>query len=314
MKLISIVIPAFNESQNIKGTIEEVLKLIEQKSLAEDYEILVVDDHSNDNTFQIVDGFNSSKIICLRLSRRSGSHIALRAGIAHAKGDALLCISADGQDDPSALEEMLNKWQKGAHIVWAMRKKRKEPFFVKWPALIFYKTLVLLTASRKPDIDLSRADFYLLDKKVVDSINQCKERNTSLFGLVNWLGFNQASVEYERRKRKAGKSRWNFRGRFRLVKDWIVAFSGLPLKLISLVGVFVSFIGFLYALFIAVYAIVGKPVPGWASIMIVILVLSGFQMIMLGVIGEYLWRNLEESRRRPLYFLEDNTMRKHDKP
>jgi dolichol-phosphate mannosyltransferase len=305
-----VVIPSFNESDNIINTIEEIKDVIEKKIFSKKYEIIVTDDHSTDNTYQIVESFNDVRIKCIRLSRRSGSHIALRAGIANARGDAVLCISADGQDDPNVLEEMLKKLHEGAQIVWALRKKRKESFLIKRSVLIFYRTLELLTNTKKSEIDLSRADFYLLDKKVVDAINHCPERNTSLFGLINWLGFKQDYVEFERRKRKFGKSKWDFRKRLHLAKDWIIAFSGLPLKLMTIVGILVSIIGFLYAIDIIISAIRGITVPGWASIMVVILILGGFQMIMFGIVGEYLWRNLEESRRRPLYFIEKTTFKK----
>lgn len=310
--MVSVVIPAFNESDNIRNTIEEIKDLIEKKNLSEEYEIVVIDDHSTDNTFNIVKSFNDTKIKCIRLSRRSGSHVALRAGIAMAKGKAVLCISADGQDDPNALEKMLKKWREGAQIVWALRKRRKESLLMKWFALIFYMTLEFLTNRKKSQIDLSRADFYFLDKKVVDAINLCPERNTSLLGLINWLGFKQDYVEFERRERKSGKSKWDFRARYRLARDWIIAFSGLPLKLMTIAGIFFSLIGFLYAMFIIVYAIVGNPVQGWASTIVLILVLGGLYMLMLGIIGEYLWRNLDESRRRPLYFIEKSTLKESD--
>ena len=308
--MFSIIIPAYNESSNIKTTIIELLDVLSDTYFISNYEIIVVDDHSDDSTFQEVKSFNDRKVKCIRLSRRSGSHIALRAGISLARGDAVLCISADGQDDPNVLEEMLKKWQEGAQTIWALRKKRKESFLIKRSVLIFYRTLELLTNTKKSEIDLSRADFYLLDKKVVDAINHCPERNTSLFGLINWLGFKTDYVEFERRKRKSGKSKWNFRARFRLAKDWIVAFSGLPLKLMSILGALVALIGFLYAIFIVIHAIIGNPIQGWASIMIVILILGGLQMIMFGILGEYLWRNIDESRRRPLYFIEKTTFKK----
>ena len=308
--MLSVVIPSFNESDNIINTIEEIKEVIEKKDLSKKYEIVVTDDHSTDNTYQIVESFNDVRIKCIRLSRRSGSHVALRAGIANARGDAVLCISADGQDDPNALEEMLKKLHEGAQIVWALRKKRKGSFLIKRSVLIFYRTLELLTNTKKSEIDMSRADFYLLDKKVVDAINHCPERNTSLFGLINWLGFKQDYVEFERRERKLGKSKWNFRARFHLAKDWIIAFSGLPLKLMSILGALVALMGFLYAIFIVIHAIIGNPIQGWTSIMIVILILGGLQMIMFGILGEYLWRNIDESRRRPLYFIEKSTFKK----
>lgn len=305
--MLSIVIPAYNESSNIKTTILELLNVLSDTGFSSNYEIIVVDDHSDDSTFQEVRSFYDKKIKCIRLSRRSGSHVAIRAGIKYAKGDAVICISADGQDDPNIFGKLIEKWKEGNHIVWALRYSRNESISVKLFALVFYKLLGLLTDINIGQIDLSRADFYLLDRKVVDAINSSIERNTSLFGLIIWSGFRQDYVEYERRERRYGKSKWSFRSRLRLAKDWIVAFSGLPLKLMSIIGFFVSSIGFLYAIMVLINAISGNPVQGWASTILIILILGGLQMIMLGIIGEYLWRNLDETRKRPLYFIEDST-------
>jgi glycosyltransferase involved in cell wall biosynthesis len=309
---LSIVIPAYNEENNINIIIKEIFDIVIKIFHIETVQVIVVDDHSSDKTFDAVSLLNDPRITCLRLSKRHGSHTALRAGIQQVTGDAVLCISADGQDDPNALNDMIIKWTSGTHIVWALRKQRKDPLFIKWSAYFFYKMLKWLTHSNNARIDLSRADFYLLDRKVANAINQCPERSTSLFGLINWLGFQQDYVEYTRRKRHSGKSKWNFRSRLYLSKDWIIAFSGLPLIIMSAIGVFVSVVGFLYAMFIAVYAILGNPVQGWASLMIVILILGGLQMTMLGIVGEYLWRNFNESRRRPLYFIEKHSQKERD--
>jgi polyisoprenyl-phosphate glycosyltransferase len=157
-------------------------------------------------------------------------------------------------------------------------------------------------------IDLSRADFFLLDRIVVDAINSCAERNTSLFGLIAWLGFNQDSVEYERRRRLSGRSKWRFTSRFRLAKDWIIAFSGVPLKIASLFGIIMSAIGGLGAIYIIIDKLFFTYIlAGWTTIVVLILMMSGIQLTILGVVGEYLWRNLDESRKRPLYFIEKSS-------
>lgn len=307
---LSVVIPAFNEKENINHTIEEILEVIDSMPNIDEYQIIVVDDHSSDNTFDLMRKIQNPKIICLRLSRQSGSMTALRAGIAEAKGDVVLCISADGQDDASSLKTMLNKWQNGADIVWALRKKRdNERIDTLIMSKIFYRILNWLTESKDSSIDMSNADYCLLDKRVVDAVNSCHEKNTSLFGLISWLGFNQDFVQYDRRKRKRGVSKWSFRNRLNFAKDWIVAFSGLPLKMMTVVGFFVSVIGFIYAILIIWLALFSKmPVRGWPTTMIIILIIGGIQMIMLGTIGEYLWRNLDESRKRPLYLIERSTL------
>ncbi len=304
MKL-SVVIPACNEEKNIKGTIEELISVFGSISDIEEFQIIVVDDHSSDNTFDIISKINDLRISCLRLSRRCGSHTALRAGIKEATGEAVLCISADGQEDPSCLKDMLKKYSSGVNVVWALRKTRgKEPWHIRKPAQVFYKLLAWLGGAGETDIDISRADFCLLDRMVTNAVNNCLERNTSLFGLIIWLGFKQDSVEYERRIRKSGRSKWNFNFQLRLAKDWLMGFSGLPLSLMSIIGVFVILISLLYAISMMVKAIMGSPPESWSLIMLAILLISGIHMLMLGVIGEYLWRNLNESRKRPLFFIE----------
>lgn len=307
--MISVVIPAFNETENLRLSLPRLREALAASGLAPDYEIIVVDDHSSEPLYETLSALNDPKLHCIRLSRRSGSHIALRAGLAASRGEAVLCISADGQEDPSVIPAMLQKWQDGNQVVWGLRRERNEEGLLqKIFSLVFYRLLALLAESNSSRIDLSRADFYLLDRRVVKALNVLPENNTSLFGLIAWIGYQQDSVEYDRRERAVGHSKWKFRSRLRLAKDWVIAFSGLPLKAMTVLGFTVSAIGMLYALFILGNAIFGKPVQGWSSLMIVTLVLGGLQMAMLGVIGEYLWRTLEETRRRALYFVEKSTL------
>jgi polyisoprenyl-phosphate glycosyltransferase len=309
MKL-SVVMPAFNEQENIGLVVAELMKILPSIDGLTDYEIVVVDDHSNDATSEVVHQLGNDRARCLRLSRRSGSHTAIRAGLAYATGDAVLCISSDGQDNPQVLTEMIAKWRQGAQIVWAIRKSRQETFKDKMAAVLFYYTLRLFANSGQSSIDLANADFYLLDRKAVDAINACQERNTSLFGLIIWIGFRQDAVAYDRRERWNGKSKWSFKSRLRLAQDWIMAFSGIPLKLMTYLGITAAVIGFLYAIFILVAAIKGYTTPGWAESVLLMLVGGGVLLIMLGIIGEYLWRTLDETRKRPLFFIERDTLNK----
>ncbi len=303
---LSFVVPAYNEKDNLLHIVQELETLAGRHPDLRDHEIWVVDDHSSDGIFEWIQSLNNPKVHCLRLSRRSGSHNALRAGLASARGDAVLCIAADGQDDAYTLNEMLEKLQKGTHVVWAVRKNRDEPLLIRWMTALAYRLIDFFAAPNQSKPPL-HADFYLLSRKVVDAINRCAERHTSLFGLILWLGFKQDYVAYERRPRRSGKSKWNFASRFRLLIDWIVAFSGLPLKLMSAMGMCVAALGFLYAAFVVFYTLSGYAKPGWAEPVILILVLGGIQMMMLGILGEYLWRTLDETRRRPLYFIEEQT-------
>jgi len=312
MKL-SIVIPAYNEVANIRFTINELLSAIEVVLEAANTQIIVVDDHSSDNTFEAVKNINDARVICIRLSRRSGSHIAIRAGLRISESDAVLFISADGQEDISCIEAMLSKYRKGAKIIWALRKDRKdEPWHARKTARIFYTLLNWFDKDKLCVDELYRADFCLLDREVVNAVNSCNEKNTSIFGLISWLGFEQDFVEYQRKLRRHGRSKWNFGRRLNLAIDWIVAFSGLPLRLMSIIGTIVASFGFLYAIFIIFNMITGNPPEGWTSTMVVILVVGGVQMMMMGIIGEYLWRNIEESRNRPLYFVEKDTDKRNN--
>lgn len=301
--MISIVIPAFNEAENICDLLFRLKSIFHQLNLA--WEVVVIDDHSQDETYRVVEQLRWPEARVLKLSRRSGSHVALRAGLAAAKGDCVVCMAADGQDDPNVLPLLLEKWSHGNKIVWALRRSRGDSFLNRLFALGFYKLLSLLSSEGAKKIDLSRADFYLLDRAIVNALNSCSEQNTSLFGLIAWMGFKQSFIEYDRPARRSGKSKWNFGGRFRLAVDWIIAFSDMPLKLILLMGVSLAFLGFLYALVVLHAALFGHPVQGWSSIMIAVLIMGGVQLCTIGIIGEYVLRNLNEARKRPLYFIEE---------
>jgi dolichol-phosphate mannosyltransferase len=307
--VLTVVIPTFNEARNIRGTIEELDQVLSRIGLARDYEVIVVDDHSSDSTYQEVVAIGAARVNCIRLSRRSGSHVALRAGIAQSKGDAVLCISADGQDDPEVLENMLQKWHAGAHVVWALRRNRNRMSVRTVSSFLFYRMLRLLMWGGDGGIESFRADFFLLDKKVVEALKTCRENKTSLFGLVAWVGFDQTYVEYQRRDRRTGRSKWSLARRLELATDWIVAFSSIPLKLIPLVGILLLLSGLIYAIFLWVSSRApAAAMGGCGSLLVVALVVGGIQTLMLGLLGEYLWRDLSESRDRPLYFIEKSTL------
>jgi len=231
---LSVVLPAYNESENLDFVLDELISIISTIEEITDYEIIVVDDHSEDGTFDLIEKKLSKSIKCIRLSRRSGSHTALRAGIRHSQGDLVLCISADGQDQPEVLQKMINKIIHDKYdVVWAVRKSREESILYKLFAGSFYRILTWMTKIEHLGFEYSKADFYLFNRKIANAINDCNERNTSLFGLILWLGFKQGFVEYDRRNRYKGKSKWTYHALLHLAKDWIIAFSGIPLKLIS---------------------------------------------------------------------------------
>ena len=313
---LSVVIPAYNEANNLEQLIEELRGIFKSLPQISDYEVLIVDDHSSDGTFEKISALNRQdrKIRGIRPSRRSGSHSALRAGIANAAGDATFCLSADGQDNPHALPEMLAKMAQGVDLVWAIRRRREDPSFVMNFLHSFARRIISLIANpgEAGGLDLVNADLFLLNRKVTQAVNRCPERNTSLVGLLMWLGFRQDAVVYERRDRFQGISKWTFRAKWRFFKDWVIAFSGVPLKMISVLGLLMSGLGFLYAVFVVIYRLLGFGLPGWAEIVVLVLVIGGVQMLMLGVAAEYLWRNLDEARSRPLYFIEQATEKEYE--
>lgn len=309
--MLSIVMPAYNESLSIGQTIAETEGILQQTVFAESYEIIVVDDHSSDKTYETVAALNRPRVRVIRLSQRKGSHTAIRAGMAAAQGEAILCMSADGQDNPNVIPQMVDKWQDGVQIVWALRRnasRTNEPFFYRLFALAFYRILKAMTQMDEYGVDLSRADFYLLDRRVADSILACQESHTSLFGLIAWSGFRQEGIDYDRRNRLEGKSKWNFSSRWNLAKDWIIAFSAIPLRAMIWLGSGIGIMGLLYACVIMfLYLFFGQQIAGWSSLMVATVMLGGINIAMLGILGEYLWHTLDEARRRPLFFIESDS-------
>jgi len=265
---LSIVIPAYNEEANIARLLAELEQSLNQCPDVREYEVVVVDDHSSDRTFETIQALakaSQGRIRGLRLSRRSGSHTALRAGIARTLGNLVLCIAADGQDDPAALGAMIQKIKESCDIVWALRNKRDEPWLSKIFASFAYGLIKVFVNSGFSEQNIANADFFMFNRPFADAINRCPERNTSLFGLLLWLGFKQGSITYERRARIEGKSKWTLRSKMRLFKDWVIGFSGIPLKLIFWIGLWTSAVGLLYAVFILVYSLMGYAKPGWAE-------------------------------------------------
>lgn len=300
---LSVVIPAYNEKANLPQVIDAVLQTISTIPVIEQYEIIIVDDHSEDGTADIVKKYNKKHIYSLRLSRRSGSHTAIRAGFRAAQGNAALFISADGQEDPGILKQMAEKLLAGNDIVWGLRKKREENFIDSIFTSLFYSSLKKLSGI-KTELDISKADFYLINRKALDAINSCKEHNTSLFGLLLWIGFRQDHVIYDRRQRLSGASKWSFRSRSKMAKDWLIAFSDLPFRLMMYIGT----LSFLAGIVLLITSFI-CPVECCYNNMHLAIILSilGLIMCISGLLGEYLNRVLDESRTRPLFFIEKDS-------
>lgn len=304
MKL-SIVIPVFNEEEGLPSLTARLNSFL--SSFKVNFEVIFVDDHSIDKTPMIL------KEICekndnysyLRLSKNSGSHIAIIAGLSYAKGDCSVFLASDLQDPPELIAKMVEKWKAGNRIVWAVRKQRKKISLInKFLSGLFYKIFNSISTVNLPP---KGSDFALLDKSVVTAILKSAGSKPSLGALIAWCGFNQTQVFYVKEQRKFGKSKWNLARKLTAFADAFVGFSYIPLRAMTYFGFFISLIGFISAIVVIILKVTNKTqIAGWASLMVILFVIGGIQMIMLGILGEYLWRNIEETRKRPLFFIEES--------
>lgn len=308
MALISITIPSYNEEENLPALYER-LKQVAHTS-AHEFEFIFVDDGSSDGSMGILKDLSEKdrRIRVISFSRNFGSHAACLAGLEKAKGDACTFLSADLQDPPEIIETLISEWKKGNEVVIGIREWEKESarFF---PAL-YYRMVRRFALRNMPE---GGTDVFLIDRKVVDAVITIKEKNTSIFGLILWSGFRQALVRYKKGVRQKGISKWTLGKKIKLFIDTFVSFSYFPLRLISFLGIFMAILGFIYACFIIFQRLFfSVPVEGWASLMVVLLVVSGVQLLMLGILGEYIWRNFDEARKRPAFIIDKMLGFDHD--
>lgn len=300
----SIVVPVYNEEEVIHETYRRLTEVM--RSTGEAYELVFVNDGSRDRTSDILKTYSEQdeSVVMLDFSRNFGHQIAITAGMDYSKGKAVVVIDADLQDPPELILEMIKKWKQGYDVVYAKRTKRKgETFFKKQTAKLFYRFLHSMTDI---DIPLDTGDFRLLDRRVCDEMNNLQEKNRFVRGLVSWVGFKQIAVEYERDERLAGESKYPLKKMLKLSMDGITSFSYKPLKLASYAGVSLSVIGFFY-MFVVLYLRIftANTIPGWTSLIVIQLIFSGIILFMLGMIGEYIGRIYDESKRRPLYIVKE---------
>jgi len=300
--MISIVVPVYwNEGSLplLKAEFEEIA----DEFPSEDFEFIFVDDGSGDKSFMVLEELASQdeRVKLVQLSRNFGSNIAILAGLSHAQGDAVAVISADLQDPPQLIPQMIREWQQGTEVVLAARATRDDPWLSRLFASTFnrlYRRFVF------PDFPPNGFDFMLIDRQVVEIIVQLQEKNSYIFGQVMWVGFNRTVLEYDRTEREHGQSMWTFTKKIKYFIDAFSAFSYLPLRLASFAGGMMAIIGFIYAFIVLFLRVTtGFDVEGWASMIIVLLIVSGTQLILMGVMGEYLWRVLDESRKRPTFIV-----------
>lgn len=305
MKIFSIIIPVYYNGLNLPDTIPQLLSLAEKLS-AYRLELVCVDDGSGDDSLKTLLDFQSrypKTITIVKLARNFGSMSAIAAGFTVASGDCIGMISADLQDPPELFLEMLDSWEKGSKAIFAVRQDREEPFLSKLFSNTYYSLIRKLAISNYPN---GGFDFFLIDRQIVDELNRIREKNTNIMTLIYWLGFKPVLIPYVRRSRKKGQSRWTLSKKIKLFVDTFVAFSYFPIRALSLMGLLMAIGSFLYGIFILFYRLFfGIPIQGYAPIMLVMTFASGIQMTMLGVLGEYLWRTLDEVRRRPPFVIDE---------
>ena len=304
---LSIVIPVFNEEAVVPALVGRLRRFTERLAplIAE---VILIDDHSADRSPELL------KEVCrqdpsfryARLAKNSGSHVAILAGLAQARGECAVFLAADLQDPPELILQMLDLWRAGHHVVWAVREEREGvPKVDVFLSNTFYRLLNLLGEVNLPP---RGSDFALLDRKVMDALLQSAGSDPSIGGEIARLGFSATQITYTKEKRAAGGSKWTLKRKLKAFADAFVSFSYAPLRAMSYVGMLFSLLGFVYALVEVVLRLMTRtPVPGWSSLIVVVLVLGGVQMMMLGILGEYLWRTLEAARQRPIYFLEETS-------
>ena len=304
MDKVSIIVPIYYNELNIPHLYEQMNEKILSRTDFE-AEIVCVDDGSKDGSYKALLELREKddRFKVVKLSRNFGSHTAILAGFAHATGDCMTMVAADLQEPLEIIIEMYEKWKQGKKVVIAVRKDREDGFFQKLFSNTYYS---LMQKYALKDMPSGGFDCFFIDKKVRDVLVSMNEKNSSIVGQVLWAGFEMDKIYYVRKKREIGESKWTLSKKIKLFIDSFMAFSYVPIRFISTLGIFISIVGFILAVFLIVNKFMfNVTVQGWTTMMITLLLLSGIQMLTLGVIGEYLWRNFDESRGRPTYIVEE---------
>jgi polyisoprenyl-phosphate glycosyltransferase len=305
MPKISIIIPCYYNEQNTPITAAELIQNETLFPTDVHFEYVFIDDGSKDNTYGELLKFHQqypTKVKIIKLAGNVGSYNAILAGMKYATGDCNVIIAADLQDPPELIVKMYDYWVKGIKFVVANRKEREESWGQRMLSNTYHYLMKRLALKKIPK---GGFDFVLFDKQLREEVVKINEKNTNTIYLLAWLDFDFVSIPYVRRKRRVGVSKWTTKKKIKLFIDSFVSFSFAPIRAISILGLALGFIAFLYGLFVIVAKITGLVrLTGWAGIMAVLLFVSSFQMIALGILGEYLWRTLDASRKRPNYIYD----------
>ena len=309
MSKLSIVVPVYYSADTLMLLYQDM----KEKILGRlgDYEIVFVDDGSGDNSWDIMQEIKEmdDRVVLVRLSRNFGEHAALLAGLSCCSGDCAVTKQADLQEDSELILELYESWKKGNKVVLAVREERDDKLIYKWFANLYY---VIVRKLIMPDMPKGGFDCYLLDRKAIDVLLMLDERNSSLSLQVLWMGFQADKVYFHRKAREVGESRWTMSKKIKLIVDSMMSFSYFPIRFMTVLGGLVSLFAFLMGIYIITSKlIVGEPVLGWTSLMAVLLFSTGLILLMLGVLGEYIWRALDASRNRPPYLID--TIQRNEK-
>jgi glycosyltransferase involved in cell wall biosynthesis len=302
---VSIIIPAFNEEGNIRIIVDKLVKILNNYH---DYEIIFINDGSVDNTLLVLKELNhaNNKIRYISFSRNFGHQLALKAGIDHATGDCAISMDADLQHPVELIPSMIEKWQEGFEIVYTIRADDpRTSFFKRLTSDLFYK---LMNSISDIKIVQGTADFRLLDRDVIDVLKNMQEHSLFIRGIIPWMGFSQYGMQYVPNERFWGKSKYSVKKMIRFAFNGITSFSTKPLHLATLMGLFISLLSFVYG-FVAIMGKIfnDKAVSGWTSVIVSVLFIGGIQLVMLGIIGEYLGKLFIESKRRPNYIIREKS-------
>lgn len=312
MKTITIIIPCYNEAQSLPLLHAELCKLSESES-GYNWEYLFINDGSRDTTIEELEKLHAQDKRCnyVDLSRNYGKEVALLAGFDYATGDCAVIMDADLQHPPHVVHEMLRKWEQGYDDVYARRKSRgKESWLRKRLSLAYYR---LLSKSTRIDVLPNVGDFRLLDRRCIDALRQLREQSRYTKGMYCYIGFKKTFVEFETQDRVAGQSSMSYSVLVKLAIEGLTAYTTSPLQWATGIGLIVSLISFIYALWVIIKTIVwGDSVAGFPTLMIAILFLGGVQLLSLGIIGEYLGRVFNETKNRPVYFVQSFNGEKYD--
>jgi dolichol-phosphate mannosyltransferase len=306
MARISIVVPVYQNASSLPDLLARLRHLADRHP-SDSFEFVCVDDGSRDDSYAVLRKLTAAepRLRVARLSRNFGSSAAILAGLSLADGDAVAALAADLQDPPELLDEMLARWRSGRRVVLAARAGRDDPYLTTLFARVFY---ALFRRWALPTMPHGGFDFFLIDRRVSELIRAMPEKNSYLMGLILWVGFSPDVVHYRRLRREAryGRSMWTLAKKLTYFADCFTSFSYVPVRLASLLGFGLGLLGLVYAVAIVALRIAyGTTVEGWSSLMVVVLWVSGTQLVMTGVLGEYIWRGLEEIRGRPRFVIDE---------